>query len=152
MINFIIPKKINKELEAKLLAAAKLVNDLIPTNAFRLALVNSEIDLHQGFPEAKVVAEVKTNLDAYHFINRTNVTIKLDTYYSFFTKAVAYYKNGTIYFNRRKTGLWSAKDYASNMLHEATHAMGFDHVFPDIPIRKKSLPYTMNRIIEELAI
>lgn len=152
MIKFIIPDTISKKYHDELTAAGNVVNALIQTEDFRLKLMNSNMDILQGSPSNEIVAKVKTNADVYRVISSANIELKVNFYSRWWTSAVAYQKNGTLYLNTRKIGGWGIFDYASTFLHEATHLMGFSHDFRATSRRPRSVPYTMNTIVEELAI
>src|SRR5690606_23212813 len=72
--------------------------------------------------------------------------ISVMMYYKSWSKVVGYTFEGglTVWVNHKFFG--SPKNTASNLLHEASHQLGYFHN----GAWAKTVPYTMNRIVEEL--
>jgi hypothetical protein len=92
----------------------------------------------------------------YHFTKKTpeqvamtivdarEITIFVGFYSNFFTRAIAYEKNGRIFFNTRKAaaGEWP------NVMHECLHVLGFQHNGNAQKGNELSVPYRVPEIAE----
>lgn len=127
------------EAEKKLiLEAEKIVNAVVLSPCF-----DDQFLTVDGLNETKDTPE-----QVRHKVKKSHVEMEARFYSKRFTKAVAYREGDSMYFNRSKTFGWGACDYASTMLHESTHNLGYGHAFNDYLGRELTAPYFMNTIME----
>lgn len=147
---YVLGATVPSELSAKILAATKIVVDRLKSAAFRDKFLKLKVDILQNNPSDYVKKNIKMNEDAYKHLITASAKVKVEFYYKRFTSAVAYRDGDTVYFNGSKVWGWSEVEFASTLLHETTHVLGYDHYFNNVPERASSLPYTMNSILESL--
>ena len=82
-------------------------------------------------------------------VRTTKVTATI-TYYYAWTSTIGYRNEGEsiIHCNRRFHDSYTVEEEASNVLHECTHLMGFDHDFRATARRPFSGPYMVNKALE----
>lgn len=93
----------------------------------------------------------KTNEQVVDAIRNASLTVPVSIYYRRFTSAVAFRQppDPTIHLNRRNfTPQVSDCEWASTMLHETSHVLGFEHDYKWNPQRDFSVPYSLNKAVE----
>jgi hypothetical protein len=93
-----------------------------------------------------------TGADGYDSEHDKTINISLGFYYRRFSSAIGYTTPGShqIFANTKFFDGFDVVDAASNLAHEYTHNMGFDHDFKNTSRRRFSVSYQMNEIFERV--
>lgn len=125
-IEIVKPKTVTRvELHANFPSNFKTRGELLAKKADCLLnddLFLSEILAHGDFSDSKASDVVKEIVKSK---SKTYVT----TYYSFFTKAVAYREANTIYLNTAKWNKRNDNSWVGTIIHEFLHTLGYTHSF-----------------------
>lgn len=139
----------NQAIKSKLDEAIKILQELINNPEFKKeVLKNSYIrarsksreeifDLISGGQEAGTVRDNIINL-------------KVDVYTTAKNEVGHTDDNNVIHTNAQYILDNSASCYASHLIHEYCHVLGFRHAFLRMPFRYKTVPYRMNKIVGTL--
>ncbi len=114
----------------------RLVNEVFNSNCFKTFMTTGSLIQTLGLSPAQVVEKLKN----------TSIMIPTHAYYA--DNQIVGYRNPPypdIYTNRKFVGAGaSACSRASNMAHESSHVIGFDHDFNVKYMRQFSVPYKTN--------
>jgi hypothetical protein len=123
----------SKEWQDKIEDSAKTVGKLFSNTLFLNAVAN-----HGKFDHTKLNAYEVANL----ILHTREIQIYVGFYSNFFTRAIAYERNGRIFFNTRKeaAGTWA------NIMHESLHVLGFSHNGNTPRGNENSVPYKLPEI------
>jgi hypothetical protein len=93
----------------------------------------------------------KTNAEVLEHITSANVTIQVEMYRSLIGRVHGYtYPNSsTIWMNRKYHDSWNACTVGSNLAHEFSHKIGYDHDYKATARRPNSVPYAINTVFDE---
>jgi hypothetical protein len=128
----------------KLQVAASHINRVLQSECFEKWLAKAPIDFAQtdGRNRAKLLRHLRESAPAVvaHFYYRKPPP-----------NVVGYRKIGggyNIHLNRYYFNTWHTCTWGSTILHETSHAMGYDHDYKLTKSRPYSVPYQLNRAME----
>lgn len=126
--------------------ALKGLNRILELPAFKLAVLDAKFTETNGLSNLQVYEKIMEGDQLSPLDKKGVLDIQVVLYRKAWSRVVGYtYENGlTIWVNRKYFG--DARSIASNLLHESTHQLGFYHN----SVWASSVPYTMNRIVEDL--
>jgi len=130
--------------KAVLAVSEKLANDLVQSSCFENFMkMRSLIDTN-GMTAEQVVVKLKT----------TNLAVPVEMYYKRFSNVVGYRQPPAlnIYTNRKFHAGATACSRGSNLTHEWSHSVGFDHSYQATVLRPRSVPYSINAAFEACCI
>jgi hypothetical protein len=93
----------------------------------------------------------KTNQEVLDHLLSLNILLKLQMYRKAFSSAsgFTYPSDEVIYLNRKFHDKWNACTIGSNLVHEASHKIGYSHDFNPSPTRPQTVPYSLNSVFDK---
>lgn len=114
---------------------SKKMNEVISTKCFKSFIYNKKLTETNSKTNHEVLKEILTK----------SVDVQFTMYYSRKrTIGYTYPNQNRIWFNRRYHASFSICESASNMAHETTHKIGYDH----LGVFDSSVPYSVGEGIE----
>lgn len=126
--------------------AVQGANIILKSTQFLEAVLDAKLTETNGLTNNQVYSCIMRADQLNPLDKPDELDIQLTLYRKSFSRVVGYtFSNQlTIWVNRKYFG--SAKSIASNLVHEASHQLGFTHN----GVWATSVPYVLNRIIEKL--
>lgn len=127
--------------EAAMVSKAQdAVNKAVASQCFEDFMVNRKLIQTNGLTPSQVVAQIRA----------ASLTVPVVMYSKWMSRVVGYRvpPDPTVYTNRKFHAGATACSRGSNLLHEWSHVLGFEHDFNASINRPYSVPYSLNAAME----
>jgi hypothetical protein len=141
----------NNQEYQKLLAAKSAIETIVNHRLFREEVLAAEFGETNGKSNEQILQMILEGTEILSPEQDYEIDVSIIVYYSF-KKVVGYTYASTpiTWINRKFLFSFKGLKFASNMMHEYMHKLGFGHDFWPTKRRPFSVPYQMNRIIEKV--
>lgn len=141
MLKIVIPASLTKLQQDFLTQGCELANRALLDPSFASLWHQESPTYNNNCSQETILASLKEG----------EILLNLNFYTPFWpwSSVVSYESGGSIYYNSRKFNSLSVNDLSSNLLHEASHKLGFTHPGnKPTPSVLHTVPYTLNRVFE----
>jgi len=137
--------------KAKLLQSAKLLEQVIATPLFKEMFLEAKFIETKGMSNAQILAKFLSGQETTTVNADGELDLNITMYSKPWSKVIGYtYLNSiATYINSKFFKSFSLSGVAGNIAHEYCHQIGFTH--NDKSQWKKTVPYTVGRIVVEIA-
>lgn len=138
-----------QEQTAKLREAEVIIAKIFNSEAYKKAVLSNSFTNTKGLSNLQIYEKLYEGAEALQPAVNYQLDLKVEMYYSFWSKVIGYTYPETlvVYTHSKFYDYYTACQMASNLVHEWTHKMGFDHTSAG---DSTSVPYAHNDIVESL--
>lgn len=142
----------------KVQEAAELIKKVLVSKKFKAAILGHMFNGRKSFSDNRGLS----NAQIYQKIIEGSEKLTPGKDYKMDVTLVAYYEDvitvgytypntHKIWMNRKYFGRQNPPEITTNLIHEWTHKLGFDHDVSPTPERRYSVPYAVGYIVRDLA-
>ncbi len=141
----------DEQLKIKLDSAIKILEQIVNNDAFEILVKHTKYLRKNRKSNSEIYSLIKTGQEE-ESIADSIINLKLMAYESEKNEIGHTDAGDTIHTNKGYILENPAHIYASHLLHEYCHVLGFTHAFLRMPFRFMSVPYRIGTIVEKINI
>lgn len=141
----------SKREKKKMLEAVRIGEIVLNSAEFKTKVCSFEFAENRGMSGLDIWRLICTGKDLYNSKEDNDIDMFTTMYHSFWTSTVGYTYPNTwkTWINRKYYANFSPAEVLGNVIHEAMHNFGFDHL--DSRTMNDSVPYKIGNIVRDLA-
>jgi hypothetical protein len=156
-VNFVKLNNFKPEEITKINKASKIAETILNSQEFKSKVIGHTYNGKQQFFDTNMTTEqvytkIMGGAESYKMIANGDMDISLTMYYSM-VNTIGYTlpDSDTVWLNRKFHSGFDEYEQPSNIVHEWTHKLGFEHAMKWSQSRDYSVPYGVGTIVKELS-